>query len=641
MTFVTNPRRDASPTIAGFVFQVNVTILRWLELQDGEHLELECGEDVDTVQNGPASGIAAETRLLEQIKARSGRSLTLKNEEALAALSNFCSHRDANPTSNLKFRYITTANSGAEKGWDRSESGIDTWTALRRGRYDESTQHEAIAAIRTLLKSCALSLAELELKRFENDECRFLIMEVTGRQLFYAGKAQEAKTWLDSALSCDAYHNSVLRRNLLITMAELHASQDSRKASEFTSEAVKVSRDGKIVELLYIETLAEHGIALWRAGEKSQSYELFGDATNRILAIQSNANAWRGQFARLFAVIAYYSAVALNGKPQDGHVEPAQGLFLASNEQAYTGYRPEQLAYICIRLAMFADGIEDIWKAADWTWRAIVFAKENPTAWDAVRLSSWHAILATLLPSDFARAAHLVKVIAALEAESVIGTLKTRGDIDTNGKISELEALIGATAPEARKSILRIIPIVPVAIRLAFLRFRGATTTMTAASLTDIESVIPPNLQPENFVAEMKRALVDETDWNTLWNDGCRAFQTHEYVRGCIRCIGAVTQAPVSQSLYLQISIAQNFEKFFKTCPSLYREIVAPFFAAYWERTIAQSTGLFRTALAYTQRQVQAVDGSAEGARRLLSAMRFCLDVKFPEQAVEWLDGSK
>jgi tetratricopeptide (TPR) repeat protein len=487
----------------------------------------------------------------------------------------------------------------------------------------------------------ALSLAELELKRFENDECRFLIMEVTGRQLFYAGKAQEAKTWLDSALSCDAYHNSVLRRNLLITMAELYASQDSRKAPEFTSQAVKVCRDGKIVEPLYIETLAEHGIALWRAGEKSQSYELLEDATNRILAIQSTANAWRGQFARLFAVIAYYSAVALNGKPQDGHVEPAQGLFLASNEQAHAGYRPEQLAYICIRLAMFADGIKDIWKAADWTWRAIEFAKENPTAWDAVRLSSWHAIPATLLSGDFARAARLVKVIAALEAESVIGTLKTRADINTNGKISELEALIGATAPEARKSILRIIPIVPVAIRLAFLRFRGATTTMTVASLTDIESVIPPNLQPENFVAEMKKALVDETDWNTLWNDGCRAFQTHEYVRGCIRCIGAVTQAPVSQSLYLQISIAQNFEKFFKTCPSLYREIVAPFFAAYWERTIAQSTGLFRTALAYTQRQVQAVDGSAEGTRRLLNAMRFCLGVKFPEQAVEWLHGSK
>jgi hypothetical protein len=69
MSFATNSRRDASATIAGFVFQVNVTILRWLELRDDEHLELECGEDIDTVQSGPNGGTSAETRLLEQIKA--------------------------------------------------------------------------------------------------------------------------------------------------------------------------------------------------------------------------------------------------------------------------------------------------------------------------------------------------------------------------------------------------------------------------------------------------------------------------------------------------------------------------------------------------------------------------------------------
>ena len=49
MTFVSNLRRDASPTIAGFVFQLNVTSLRELELLDGEQLELECGEDVASV----------------------------------------------------------------------------------------------------------------------------------------------------------------------------------------------------------------------------------------------------------------------------------------------------------------------------------------------------------------------------------------------------------------------------------------------------------------------------------------------------------------------------------------------------------------------------------------------------------------
>src|ERR1700730_14739791 len=125
-----------------------------LGLQNGEHLELECGEDVDTVQNGPDGGIAAETRLIEQIKARSGRSVTLRSEEALQALSNFCSHRVANPTSKLKFRYITTANSGVEQDWDRPESGIETWSGLRHGRYDDASRHDAIQALPTFLKSC-------------------------------------------------------------------------------------------------------------------------------------------------------------------------------------------------------------------------------------------------------------------------------------------------------------------------------------------------------------------------------------------------------------------------------------------------------------------------------------------------------
>jgi hypothetical protein len=44
MVFVTNPRRDASPAIAGLVFQFNLKIPRWLELQDGLRLELECGD---------------------------------------------------------------------------------------------------------------------------------------------------------------------------------------------------------------------------------------------------------------------------------------------------------------------------------------------------------------------------------------------------------------------------------------------------------------------------------------------------------------------------------------------------------------------------------------------------------------------
>jgi hypothetical protein len=247
---------------------------------------------------------------------------------------------------------------------------------------------------------------------------------------------------------------------------------------------------------------------------------------------------------------------------------------------------------------------------------------------------------AALISDDFVCAAQLIDIVMATDVDNIVAPANTGAARDVSQKTSEINAL-GASVPSAaRKSLLLVTSMVPVGIRLAFLQFRGATVAATAASLTAIESVIPPDVQLENFVGEIRRALVDETHWQVLWDDACRAFQAHEYVRGCVLCIGAMNRAPVPQSLYLQVTIAQNFAGFFKPCPSLYREIVAPFFAAYWERATADSIGLFRTAQAYTQRQVRAADGTAEGTRRLLNAMRFCLGVKFPEPAMNWLDGS-
>jgi hypothetical protein len=50
IVFKSDPQRDAYRVIAGFIFQINTTIERWLELKDGEVVELERGEDIDVIQ---------------------------------------------------------------------------------------------------------------------------------------------------------------------------------------------------------------------------------------------------------------------------------------------------------------------------------------------------------------------------------------------------------------------------------------------------------------------------------------------------------------------------------------------------------------------------------------------------------------
>jgi hypothetical protein len=485
----------------------------------------------------------------------------------------------------------------------------------------------------------AVALSESSLDRFNSDDCRFLILEVTGRQLSYARKSEQAVQWLNRALDCNAFHHSLWRRNVLITVAELHGAIAPVKAAEFTAEAVRISKEGRLVETILIETLVEHGMALWRAGKDRESFATFEDAINRLLVIESEANRWKGLFARAFNVIAYFSAIAANRRPPDGQTEPEQGLFLSSNEQAYAWYRPEQLAYVCVRLAMLADGVKDISKAAEWTWKSIESAKRIPTAWNTVRLSAWHALPAALLVDDFAAAAELVAVMTDIDPQQIISDVLAKTTTDVSSEAPRISPAISPSSPAA-KSALRVIPIVPVAIRLACLQFQGANSTATLAFLAVIEATIAPAIQPESFVAVIRRALVVEQDWQLLWDESNSAFQNNEYVRGIVLGIGAIDKAPVRQSLYLQVSVAKNLEGFFATCPSIYREIVALFFVAYWRRVIVDSTGLFRTAQSYTQRELTKADGTPDGTRKLLSAMCFCLGLKLPEDATNWLDGS-
>ena len=532
----------------------------------------------------------------------------------------------------------------AERDWNhvaRKLDGVDQTASSINFHLLEA------AAIRSrimLLAECqhqveeAVALAEASLERFESGDCRFLIMEVTGRQLSYAKKSAEAVQWLNRALSCDGYQKSLWRRNVFVTLADLLSGQDPKKAVEFTAAAVELAKDASLIETIFIETLVEHGIALWRADERCQSFQVFADIVNRLFATQTEQENWRGLFYRIFSVLCYYSDVAENGSENPKYPEPEQGLFLSNNAQAHTFYKIEQQSYICIRLAMFADGIRDIDSAATWTWRAIEYAKQTPKALMGVRLPSSYAIPSALLVNDFGRAAELASILTSIDSEEIAAAIKaavTAAGLE--GNVGEYQAIEAVSPAEGRRSLMRVIPLLPMAIRLMYLQLRGTTKVETAAYLKEIESVMPVDAQPELFCAALQRALIDDTDWQALQQEGCDAMRGLQYARGLILCLGAMERAPAVQSLYLQTNLAQQFEGFFRTTPSIYREIIAPMFKAYWERTLANSN-VFRTGMSYTARQFELVDGSPNGTRKLLSAMRFCMGVKLADETMAWLE---
>ena len=150
--FVAYRDRDAWFVIRGFRYQIDLTILRWIELREGQTLELEAGEDIDTVARSVEARPEDSKRLLEQVK-HLDRNITLRSPEALAAVANVLEHLQANPGMAITFRMVTNASPGVERPspYDDRCCAIEVWEAVRNGLVDASALPRRLAGIRSLL----------------------------------------------------------------------------------------------------------------------------------------------------------------------------------------------------------------------------------------------------------------------------------------------------------------------------------------------------------------------------------------------------------------------------------------------------------------------------------------------------------
>lgn len=144
-----NPPRnnDAFASIRGFVYQIDRTILRWLDLQEGQELELERGEDIDIVWKQPNGHEDELKRKLEQVKAISSP-VTLRSPLILDTLVSFFEHLQNNPNHpNLSFCYITNALTGREQNAENSPL-INYWERIRNNKFAGDEEVSAIEQLR-------------------------------------------------------------------------------------------------------------------------------------------------------------------------------------------------------------------------------------------------------------------------------------------------------------------------------------------------------------------------------------------------------------------------------------------------------------------------------------------------------------
>jgi tetratricopeptide (TPR) repeat protein len=485
----------------------------------------------------------------------------------------------------------------------------------------------------------ALDLAQAAISRLPAEDCIFLIAEVIGRQLHYAGRSAEGAGWLERALDCNAYRFSLWRRNVLITLAEICGPSDRSRAADLTGAAVALCRNAGLIDTALIEALVEHSMALWNNNRRVEAFQTLEEAVSKSLETEASGDTWKGMFARVFGVAAYYSGIALNGKPQAGHVEPTQGLFLGSSSEATTAFRSTQLPYVCLRLAMYAEGIGDPAAAARWSLKAMEYAEIYSDAMPAVRASQGMGLADSLMRNDFRRSAEIVIAMATIE-------LPTQAHLDSLGQACEAltpvrNVLESNLTPQARLSIL-LVPVIAATLKLALLKLDSpdspANETMIEEAIQQLEAIPAAHPAPEPYIAAIRASLLGDANWEQLHQWSVDSAARAEYRCTFIYMTGTILRAPLRESLYSQIWLVRQLEQGFRSHPSIIREVVAPFFIRYWDRACNRSAFEFRVRPSYAKQQVGSTEKSFPGLRRLFKEMRFCLGAPFPDDVMAWLD---
>ena len=140
--FKTDPKRDATDSIRGYVYQAYQSVLAWMQLKENEILVLEGAEDFD---------VRCDTSITTTQVKDVSRNLTLRSQDVVDTINNFWTHCDCNPDYKIILRFLTTAEAGQEQGspFGSSQKGLEYWNGSDIAGTD-------IELLRTFLLTLAL-----------------------------------------------------------------------------------------------------------------------------------------------------------------------------------------------------------------------------------------------------------------------------------------------------------------------------------------------------------------------------------------------------------------------------------------------------------------------------------------------------
>ena len=363
-----------------------------------------------------------------------------------------------------------------------------------------------------------------------------------------------------------------------------------------------------------IEALAEYALALWNAGDGKAAFMACEEAVHLLLSHDESDPYWKQLFLAIFEVVWYLSSMTFSGKAPDvlNYQAPRQGLFLGLSHVDTTKFIPAQKAFLRIKMAMFAEGVGKTSNAGKWAVEAFAVADEIAGARTIYPLA-WLAIVPAILEHNYTEAAQLALRMADSRSPNVV-ELEEGGFKETDDR-QRMQKFLDSTQKGTVGMRLLAMALV---CRLATLQLEGTSREEISVAIESTCKSGQGDSRIESIGDALREVLLEDHEWNELRTRGQRLINT-ETALGLVYFVGSALKRPLIQALNMQVWLARNAGKWFNPFQSLQREIMWPFFDAYWRDILAKEPEQFRTAEKYTRIQVEAFVPSLDGVKQLHS----------------------
>lgn len=276
---------------------------------------------------------------------------------------------------------------------DLNMSYLDYLSGYFTNRKNEILQsivirEKIVIEFQTLGKVAEMEKLSIELTdAFDSNIAKYLIYDKIGRLFYNSKQIAKSREWLTKAveINCTEQVDFI---DSLIYAACSHSATNPEKSIDFLKKAADLYKETPTYEnneLIYIQILGELGIAYWLNNEFENSYIIFEQVVTRLLSCKEEI--FNKEWIRIFSwsghVLGYISAhVSKDRVPthlNDGsdYMKPFQGIYAFSTQDVSDLYTSTKDAIVTAHMAVFAEGINEIYKAYTWSLKAFDIARSS------------------------------------------------------------------------------------------------------------------------------------------------------------------------------------------------------------------------------------------------------------------------